>query len=194
MGDLDYKIISISGNARCGKDTLGENFLEILKEQGINCQKLSFADELKKSVDSFLIEKTGISAFTNDDAEKKLIRPFLVCWGTDIMRSIDDNIWIKHLEKNLKPDYVNIITDLRFQNELKWVKKNKGLSIFLERDGVEPANDYELYNNSKIKPLVDLSFKIGSFDDEKIISLTSSEILNNLINENIYELWKATCH
>ena len=53
---FNNKIISISGNARCGKDTLGKNMAEFLNDIGINTNIVSFADELKKSVDGFLIE------------------------------------------------------------------------------------------------------------------------------------------
>ena len=193
MDDLAGKIISISGNARCGKDTLGNNIVSILEDLGIKAKTLSFAYELKSSVDSFLLEQTGISAFTDNDIEKSIIRPFLVCWGTDVMRSIDNNIWINKLEGSLSTDRVNIITDLRFENELDWVKSKGGLSIMLKRDGIKPANDYEKVNNLELSNNVDLSFCIGSFKDEKILKLTSMEILEQLITEKTFDLWKATC-
>lgn len=193
MDDLAGKIISISGNARCGKDTLGNNIVSILEDLGIKAKTLSFAYELKSSVDSFLLEQTGISAFTDNDIEKSIIRPFLVCWGTDVMRSIDNNIWINKLEGSLSTDRVNIITDLRFENELDWVKSKGGLSIMLKRDGIKPANDYEKINNLELSNNVDLSFCIGSFKDEKILKLTSMEILEQLITEKTFDLWKATC-
>ena len=193
MDDLAGKIISISGNARCGKDTLGNNIVSILNDLGIKAKTLSFAYELKSSVDSFLLEQTGISAFTDNDIEKSIIRPFLVCWGTDVMRSIDNNIWINKLEASLSTDRVNIITDLRFENELDWVKSKGGLSIMLKRDGIKPANDYEKVNNLELSNNVDLSFCIGSFKDEKILKLTSMEILEQLITEKTFDLWKATC-
>jgi len=193
MDNLAGKIISISGNARCGKDTLGNNIVSILNDLGIKAKTLSFAYELKSSVDSFLLEQTGISAFTDNDIEKSIIRPFLVCWGTDVMRSIDNNIWINKLEASLSTDRVNIITDLRFENELDWVKSKGGLSIMLKRDGIKPANDYEKVNNLELSNNVDLSFCIGSFKDEKILKLTSMEILEQLITEKTFDLWKATC-
>jgi len=191
---LEYKIIGIAGNARSGKDTLGENFETILLDQGIKSQRLSFAYELRKSVDKFLIEQTGISAFTKDKKEKDLIRPFLVCWGTDIMRSINNNIWVEKIESSLKDDVVNIITDLRFPNELDWIKKQKGFSVMIKRQGVEPANEYEkVYNEQMVKD-IDLDFEIGNFEDSKLIQLTANEILNSLINIETYNTWKATCH
>ena len=106
--ELKGKVIGICGNARSGKDTLAKNIKEILSEQNIKSQILSFADELKKSVDDFLISQIGISAFSEDSEEKKIIRPFLVCWGTEVMRSINKNVWIDKLAKNLKDDNVNI--------------------------------------------------------------------------------------
>ena len=57
-----------------------------LKSNKYESQRLAFADELKKDVDSFLIEKLGISAFTENTKEKEIIRPMLTTWGTEIMR------------------------------------------------------------------------------------------------------------
>ena len=144
---LDSNIIAIAGNARTGKDTLGNNFVKILNEQGIKAKTFSFANQLKESVNQFVIDQTGISAFTENKEEKKLIRPFLVCWGTDVMRKINNNIWIEKLSGNLLGDHVNIITDLRFANELKWIKESNGLSLLIKRDGINPANPYEEEQN-----------------------------------------------
>tara|TARA_R110000796_G_scaffold164018_3_gene280959 strand:+ start:949 stop:1548 length:600 start_codon:yes stop_codon:yes gene_type:complete len=189
-----HKIIGISGNARSGKDTLGRNMVSILSDSGIKAKTFSFAHELKKSVDGFLLEQLGISAFTEDSDEKKIIRPFLVNWGTEIMRKKDSEHWIKSIEKKLSEDCVNIITDVRFENELDWVKEKDGLSVFLSRKGIAPANSYEEENNKLLSENVDLKFFIGNFEDEKLIMLTSNEILDKLINNDIFELWKATCH
>lgn len=189
-----HKIIGISGNARSGKDTLGRNMVSILSDSGIKAKTFSFAHELKKSVDGFLIEQLGISAFTEDSDEKKIIRPFLVNWGTEIMRKKDSEHWIKSIEKKLSDNCVNIITDVRFENELDWVKEKDGLSVFLSREGISPANSYEEENNKLLSENVDLKFFIGNFEDEKLIMLTSNEILDRLINNDIFELWKATCH
>lgn len=191
---FDRKIIGISGSARSGKDTLGANIVKILADQGIKAKTVSFANELKQSVDKFLLDQTGISAFTEDNDEKKLIRPFLVCWGTEIMRSIDDRIWIDKLEENISSDCVNIVTDVRFENELDWIKQNNGLTVFLNRENVKPANKFEEENNKILSKGSDLSFHIGNFEDERIIFLTSNEILDKLINNEIFNLWKATCH
>jgi len=190
---LDYKIIGIGGNARSGKDTLGSYFVKILADQGIKAKTYSFANELKKSVDDFLIREIGISALTEDEGEKKIIRPFLVFWGTDIMRKINDNVWVEKIEPLMYDSHVNIITDLRFINELNWIKEHKGLSVLIKREGIEPANEYEKTNNEKISQEVDSNFEMGNFKDEKLVELMANEILNSIVNKEIYELWKATC-
>lgn len=191
--NLEHKIIGIAGNARSGKDTIGQNFVKILADQGIKAKTFSFADELKKSVDGFLREQIGISAFTEDDKEKELIRPFLVFWGTDVMRKINNDIWVDKLQNSLHNNHVSIITDLRFLNELEWIKKNKGLSVLVKRDGIEAANSYEEENNKQISELADSNFHMGNFKDKKLIELMANEILNSIVNKKIYELWKATC-
>lgn len=192
--NFDYKIIGISGNARSGKDTMGINFQKILSDLGIKSKRYSFAYELKKSVNEFLIEQLGISAFTENEDEKKIIRPFLVFWGTDVMRSINNNVWVERLESSIKDNHVNIITDLRFTNELDWIKKNKGFTLMIKRAGIEPANEYEKTNNETMSAVVDGCFEMANFQDKKIMELASNEILNSLINEKTYKLWKATCH
>jgi hypothetical protein len=192
--NFDHKIISISGNARVGKDTVANAMIEILADFGIQAQKLSFAYELRKSVDDFLQREIGISAFTEDPDEKLLIRPFLVTWGTDIMRKINEDVWIERIQSSLNCNKVNIISDLRFENELNFVKQNKGLSLFLSRDGIEPANEHERKNNQILINQVDLHFTMMETSDENLIKCIVNETLNNLINEEIFEIWKATCH
>ena len=183
--NLEHKIIGIAGNARSGKDTVGKNFVKILADQGIKAKTFSFADELKKSVDGFLKEQIGISAFTEDNKEKEVIRPFLVFWGTDIMRKINNDIWVDKLQDNLHNNHVSIITDLRFLNELEWIKKNKGLSVLVKRDGIEAANAYEEENNKQISELADSNFHMGNFKDDKLIELMANEILNSIVNKKI---------
>lgn len=192
--NFDHKIISISGNARVGKDTVANAMVDILADFGIQAQKLSFAYELRKSVDDFLQREIGISAFTEDPDEKLLIRPFLVTWGTDIMRKINEDVWIERIQSSLNCNKVNIISDLRFENELNFVKQNKGLSLFLSRDGIEPANEHERKNNQILINQVDLHFTMIETSDKNLIKCIVNETLNNLINEEIFEIWKATCH
>jgi hypothetical protein len=163
------KIIGISGNATVGKDSFCNALIGLLKEHDIKAKRYAFADELKYEADEFLKSSLGISAFTTDKKEKKLIRPFLVWWGTDFRRDLDDSHWINKVnEKLIDEGVVYIITDVRYQNEFGWLKNNGGLSLFLDRaisgvglDGlpntVQPGNDYEKENNKWLKAQADIN-------------------------------------
>lgn len=187
------KLIGIAGNARVGKDTTGEVFESSLNAIGIKTQRLSFAAELRKSVDDFLLRETGISAFTKDEKEKKLIRPFLVCWGTEIMRRIDPDVWIKKLSDACDDSAVNIITDLRFSNELEWIQSQDSITLLLKRQGVDPANIYEKENNAILSQKVDSVFDVASIDDPNIQRAFYQNILTLLLPDEKLATWKATC-
>ena len=194
--DLEKKIIGIGGNARSGKDTLASNLVSILAELNIKAEKVSFANALRQSVDDFLLRELGISAFTEDKKEKDIIRPFLVFWGTDIMRGRDEDVWVKKLQSSLKEDQVNIISDLRFTNELDWIQNNNGVSVMLSRPNANPANKYEEEENKKLRQSVNLKFSLADLKKENrdyILKSVSHEILNSLLTEETLDLWKATC-
>lgn len=153
-------ILGLTGLARCGKDTFCGYAMERLRHLEIKSQRLAFADELKKDVDGFLKKKLGISAFTENNEEKELIRPMLTCWGTDIMRKKDDLHWVKKVvetvEKNKENGIVSIVTDVRFPNEIDYIQKMGGEVIHLTLTGTEPANDYERENDPLLKENADI--------------------------------------
>jgi hypothetical protein len=197
--DINNKIIAIAGNARSGKDTLGKYISEILIENGIKNHSKSFAFALKNEVDEFLLKTIGISAFTEDPAEKTLIRKFLVFWGSDFRRSINPDIWINKLVESTEKDSVLIITDLRFENELKWVRDNNGIVLYLSRisesgEIIPPANDYEKYNNKIILDDSDNSLTWMTSNDSFLLKSLAREILDSTISKDTLDLWKATCH
>lgn len=189
-------IIAIAGNARCGKDTLGKNFSYLLNQYGIKSSLYSFADELKRETDDFLKQTLGISSYTDDNDEKAIIRPFLVFWGTDLRRRLNPTIWVDKVFERIKENEIAIITDLRFENELEFVKSNNGSIIYLSRinqDGsqVPPANSYEESNNNIIAAQADSNFTWLSSDDDKLLKSLSNEALETILTQERFELWKA---
>lgn len=163
------KVIGLCGVARCGKDSFA-NFLKESK-QNYFC-KSSFAFELKKDLDSFLTDKLGISAFTEDNVEKEIIRPLLICWGTDVIREkVNKNQWIDKIEKKVLENYnkglITIIPDVRFSNEVEWIKQN-GFSIYIHQEGCLP-NGYIEQETIALKTQTDYYFewpKIENFAQE----------------------------
>ena len=83
------KILGISGLARSGKDSFYELCKPFLDKEGVKHRRMAFADELKEEADLILSKYVGISAFTENAEEKKVIRPLLVTYGTHIRRKIN---------------------------------------------------------------------------------------------------------
>lgn len=196
--DLNKKIIAIAGNARSGKDTLGKYLSQILNDCGISTSLNSFAKALKSEVDPLLMKSVGISAFTENSDEKKIIRDFLVFWGSDFRRKLDENVWINELEKSYDGKSILIVTDLRFQNELKWVRENNGIILFISRVDennqiIPPANSYEEVNNKLLLENCDNSLTWLTSENETILKGLSHEMISPVLNKEIFELWKATC-
>jgi len=164
-------IFGIAGVARCGKDTLGKHLLNKLEKNKLPCLNISFASALKADLDKFLLEKIKISAFTENNLEKDLIRPLLVTYGTDICRKIDQDYWIKKIDKKVKSSIDNkiivVITDVRYENEANWIKQNGGFIIHLSRIGQKPANFQEKVNDPILKKLSDYKIRWKTFTDEK---------------------------
>jgi hypothetical protein len=164
------KIIGIAGNARSGKDTVGALIKDIAEKQGRKVELVSFASALRDELNTFCLEKLGISSYTTDDEEKKIIRPLLVCWGTEIRRATDDNYWIKALEQTMNDDEtLYIITDLRFVNEYDFIKGHSGTTLYLERGTIFPANHYERTNNALLKNLVDFVWEMPTTRDMDVL-------------------------
>jgi len=182
-------LIGLVGFSGAGKNTFSEIILDFrIKNKAtlLGIKELSFAYALRKDLDSFIYDRIGISAFTKDPKEKEIIRPLLVCWGTEVIRNnIDENYWINslknYLEINRKTDIYSIITDVRFENELNWIKSEKGVCIFVEREGVGPKNSDELNFTAPLKEKCDYVFKWPNLSNVK---LDGEEIVKEFLHKH----------
>lgn len=143
-------IIGICGFIGSGKDTVADylvNFHEFRRE--------SFASSLKDAVsavfgwDRLLLE--GRTKESRDWREQKdewwserlgmHITPRFVLqnWGTEVLRTgFHDDIWIASVENKIRNSKDNVvITDCRFQNEIKAIKKAGGIVVRVKR-GPDP--------------------------------------------------------
>ena len=161
------RIVGISGNARCGKDTAFLAIKEIFEENSI--ERVAFADALKEECLEFLQKHTGLSTFTSVDREKEMIRPFLVAYGTNIRRELDPNCWIKSIEGKIDKDKSTdlfVVTDTRYINEAEWIKSRGGMLIHINRDGINPANKEEEFNSPKLASSADITIDMPTFKNE----------------------------
>tara|TARA_R100001082_G_scaffold48047_1_gene25763 strand:+ start:3755 stop:4348 length:594 start_codon:yes stop_codon:yes gene_type:complete len=192
-----YKNIGISGVAGCGKNTVCNIIIKLLQRLELPYRELSIANNLKKELSGASRELYGIDSSNCTREEKDIIRPMLVAHG-EIKRSLSNGRhWVNELYKELAPEKINIITDIRFneyeKDEVYWLKNEiNGVLIHISRykevDNkrvfMRPANEAESRNDPKLK--LDSDFLLNwptETDEEK-------QILNcrNLLKwvKNIY--------
>lgn len=147
---MQKKIIGIVGFIGSGKGTVG---LHLTTQH--NFRAVSFASSLKDAVSAiFNWPRDLLEGDTQESRQwreepdewwsKKLGRTATPRWilqniGTDIMRDhFHNNIWIWSLENRIRsiPQSV-VITDVRFENEVKMIRNLNGKIIWVKR-GVDP--------------------------------------------------------
>lgn len=187
-------IIGIAGVARSGKDTLADKLNELFCSAGVKSKRYSFAYALKKDLDGFLLEKFGISAFTENSSEKTIIRPILISYGQAKRDVSKGTHWIKKVFDEIEfdsPD-VAIISDLRFADtecdELHMIKQSGGIIIHVSRKDengnfVLPCSEDEARNDPKLREACDFRLVWETVEDEK---------LNEIIHPFFARLIEAT--
>jgi len=180
-----FKNIGIGGVAGCGKNTVANMIIKLLQRLNLPYQELSIAKNLKKEVSCVSRELYGIDSINCTREEKDTIRPFLVAHG-EIKRDLSNGRhWIDQISKELAPEKINIITDVRFnkyeKDEVFWLKEEiNGALIHVsrydevngERFYMPPANEAEKINDPLVKNEADfkLNWKTEEEDIKKIIS------------------------
>jgi hypothetical protein len=209
-------IIGITGRKRSGKDTIGNYLVE-------NCGfvRVAYADALKEAC-------IQIFGFSNDqvygDELKEVIdedwghtpRELLQKVGTELFRdtlpklckNISNDIWIKSVKrkiKNLSKQGYNkfVITDVRFQNELDFIKESKGVTWkvtrgFIPDSSLSPLHEPALLPPTQLSPIInDIKDKSTCREDLTNVPIHQSEALidnfecdyiftNNDTIENLY--------
>ena len=128
----NFPIIAITGSARAGKNTLGEF---ILSEY--SGYLYGFADPIRAMLAQINVDMN--TQYYKDHKEEnvpwlgKSPRQLMQTLGTEWGRNmINPDIWVnpaKEYFKKYGPGM--IITDLRFENEAKWVREAGGLIIHI---------------------------------------------------------------
>jgi len=166
------KLIGITGFARSGKDTFYQRAANFLAKEGHSSARIAFADALKNELNELLTTHTGISAFTEEDQDKELIRPLLVTYGTHIRRHLNQNCWIEKVQPRVihhlnEGDYV-FVTDVRYENEAQWINMNGGTLVSVCREGIKPANHEEHKQSVRMKKYVKYNINWPTFGSDKL--------------------------
>ena len=113
------KVIGISGISRSGKNLFAKIAGKLLIEKGsLKVKEFSLAYELKKDLYDIVMNRTGISTFTEDTKLKNIIRPLLVGYG-DLMRDTTEGKYFTSIiQPQIESSDANIcfITDIRYDH------------------------------------------------------------------------------
>ena len=168
-------LIAICGHKFSGKSTVAR-----LLHNATGYRVVSFADKLK-DITCILSGCTREQLEDYDFKENVLVpdylqpyclnakiptfRAFLQHFGSEVMRGVNDNIWIDCTLSNCGEDC--IVSDCRFPNEAKAVKARGGIVIKVVRDDVKSSDlhqsetqideidaDYVLWNDTTLENLI----------------------------------------
>jgi len=190
-------MIGIGGLARSGKDTLAINLAEIIEEDWkMDVQIFSFADALKEKINPFITKEFGISAFSEDTEDKKIIRPMLVAYGESMKTKYGRDVWYSELSNNIEQALHDnrifpIISDVRFDFEAKLIQNNGGQVIHITKQGNEPPNEIEALNNPLVESCADLTHTWPLYSPDLMDECRShADIIWQMIKEGHQEKWK----
>lgn len=171
------RMIGLGGYARSGKDTVGQYLVE---RHGYT--RLAFADAIRDvayrldpvvETDRYnegfvrlsdLVDMHGWEAAKADADVRRLLQRL----GTDAVRSVlGDGLWIHALDRQVVGVDRVVITDVRFPNEVEYVRLARGGQLWwVFRDGVSAINghasehavgrtvfDLGIYNNGTLEQL-----------------------------------------
>lgn len=161
-------LIGIGYKKGSGKDTFA-GFLG--KHCDMSFATLHFADALKEECSA----ATGVELyFMNKD--KEVFRPLLQWWGTEFRKKYlnDQNYWVHKLDETIKvferlDTQAIFIPDVRFMNEVNYIKRNGGILIHVTRSTTIHTDqhaseceldtftgwDYTIKNNGPLERLED---------------------------------------
>lgn len=162
------KIVGITGKAGSGKDTVADFLVA-----RFGYQKVSFASTLKE-----MLRVAGFPEPNNRDDKEKPVLGFDFSWrqmaqtlGTEWGRSLDPDLWVKIVERNLRRagDRV-VISDVRFENESTMIRKH-GKMLFLAGRAAELGANAGHVSEAAIEYYPTLDGAIdnsGKFEDTKL--------------------------
>lgn len=190
-------LIGLSGKMGCGKDYIANKYIiPYLESKGHKTMVWSFADQIKVNV----MVKYNIS-YNNVYVEKSdFTRTLLQKEGTEFGREKQGKeIWIRYLDawteilKNKNVDTL-IITDVRFQNEIEYIKKKNGIVIRIDaadrneiRLQKESKGNIDVYNRIKMHVSECDLDKCQEFD-----YILNNGIDNNMDIDNLYKYLEET--
>lgn len=186
-------VVGLTGFARSGKDTVADHLVNVY-----GFEKMSFATPLKNMVRKLdpiieggdyinppqrMSDLEGLG-YTEDQikAEFPEWRRLLQVLGTDCIRAIDEDFWLKAMAKEIGKrewDAKIVVPDMRFGNEADMIREGyipgpgipitnhpyEGVTFSVERHGCEPANGHISDLNVKFISTADTISNNGTLEE-----------------------------
>jgi hypothetical protein len=147
-------LIGLCGYAGAGKDTAAHVLIEELY-----FQRVAFADPIKAALlalNPFVpgqdeTSYTRLSEFNTDRCwaevkEYPEVRRLMQILGTEVGRNLfDPEIWVKLAESKILSTMAvgnTVVTDVRFPNEARMIKKHGGVLVRVSRPQFGPVNEH----------------------------------------------------
>ena len=148
-------IIGLAGYAGSGKDTVGR-----VLSTGYGFERVAFADKVREMalrINPVIADSGGnlypvsaaVEAMGWDEAKREpAVRKMLQRIGASVRDIIGPDAWVDaamHDKITYGKSYV--ITDVRYPNELGFIRDMRGVVWWVERAGVGPVNSHESENS-----------------------------------------------
>jgi len=147
-------LIGLCGYAACGKDTAAQVLIE-----EFSFQRVAFAEPIKHALlalDPFVPGTEPGSFLRLSELSETLdwtkikeypeVRRLMQILGTEVGRNLfDPDIWVKLAESKLASTLSvgnTVVTDVRFPNEARLIKRHGGTLVRLVRPGLGPVNEH----------------------------------------------------
>lgn len=135
-----YTLIGIHGLARSGKDEVGRI---LLSNMGGDWDGGAFANVPKRMLNLMGVDTSDEAKDKDDPYYGISVRKMMQTLGTDWGRGLSEDIWIKAFTK-LYPKGKYVITDVRMENEAKFIRDNGGIVIHVKgRGGINTTHSSE---------------------------------------------------
>lgn len=155
-------------------------------------EKRAFADKLKgcaalilgvdiENFESNLFKESYTTLpLSNKDGEAMTHREFLQCFGTEVGRNIDNNLWVTALMHTYEDTNCWIVPDVRFPNEAAAIRKAGGVLWKIEREGSGAGNHIseKLIDDLKVDIVIENNLDMKYY--VKAITLAYNDTMNML--------------
>lgn len=181
----NIKLLGIAGVAQSGKDSLFKALCSV-DPKFIRC---AFADKVREDLRQVFIDIYNIDILNCSPTEKESCREIMVNYSNHRREETNGNHWISEIEpkvrKIIESNLIPVITDVRYENETKWVQSLGGKVVHLKKYSIingeriihPPANSVEAFNDPIVQKNADLHIQWEDNLSQEGMIKTAKELL-----------------